>query len=181
MGDKSDPTRSHGNAISAAGRLAVWLLVCFVAWLVLAPPRLVPPGNVWTFGDTLTCILVIFGAYHAARPGLSRIFYFLYGCLASCFIVSVLLPDNRDYIAIGMGRDRIEPYILRACALFLALGLLSLVAAQVRLSRIARASSSAEDARCGTCGYLLYGLPEPRCPECGTPFDPQRIPKDNAP
>jgi uncharacterized paraquat-inducible protein A len=25
--------------------------------------------------------------------------------------------------------------------------------------------------RCAKCGYLLYGLPEPRCPECGTPFD----------
>lgn len=25
---------------------------------------------------------------------------------------------------------------------------------------------------CIGCGYLLYGLPEPRCPECGRPFDP---------
>ena len=24
---------------------------------------------------------------------------------------------------------------------------------------------------CTTCGYNLRGLPEPRCPECGTPFD----------
>lgn len=23
---------------------------------------------------------------------------------------------------------------------------------------------------CTHCGYLLRGLPEPRCPECGTPF-----------
>lgn len=28
---------------------------------------------------------------------------------------------------------------------------------------------------CGKCGYDLRGLPEPRCPECGTPFDPQTI------
>jgi hypothetical protein len=26
--------------------------------------------------------------------------------------------------------------------------------------------------RCLECGYLLDGLPEPRCPECGRPFDP---------
>ena len=26
--------------------------------------------------------------------------------------------------------------------------------------------------RCRECGYLLLGLTEPRCPECGTPFDP---------
>lgn len=25
--------------------------------------------------------------------------------------------------------------------------------------------------RCAVCGYLLRGLPEPRCPECGTVFD----------
>lgn len=27
---------------------------------------------------------------------------------------------------------------------------------------------------CTNCGYNLYGLPEPRCPECGMPFDPIR-------
>lgn len=29
--------------------------------------------------------------------------------------------------------------------------------------------------QCTTCGYSLRGLPEPRCPECGTPFDPDPI------
>lgn len=29
-----------------------------------------------------------------------------------------------------------------------------------------------ETACCRTCGYLLRGLPEPTCPECGRPFDP---------
>lgn len=24
--------------------------------------------------------------------------------------------------------------------------------------------------KCAECGYILYGLPERRCPECGTPF-----------
>ncbi len=26
---------------------------------------------------------------------------------------------------------------------------------------------------CKECGYDLHGLPEPRCPECGTTFDPE--------
>lgn len=30
----------------------------------------------------------------------------------------------------------------------------------------------AEGPRCARCGYLLIGLTDPRCPECGTPFDP---------
>ncbi|HEX2971241.1 MAG TPA: hypothetical protein VHP11_02840, partial [Tepidisphaeraceae bacterium] len=29
---------------------------------------------------------------------------------------------------------------------------------------------------CARCGYLLYGLTEPRCPECGTPFDEAWLP-----
>jgi len=56
------------------------------------------------------------------------------------------------------------------CALY---GLYLLVAAQ--RSR----QGQQEEPRCRRCGYLLRGLPEPRCPECGTPFscrlfDPSR-------
>ena len=28
---------------------------------------------------------------------------------------------------------------------------------------------------CERCGYLLYGLTEPRCPECGTAFPPEKL------
>jgi hypothetical protein len=28
---------------------------------------------------------------------------------------------------------------------------------------------------CPACGYELRGLTEPRCPECGTPFDPKLL------
>ncbi|MBP7937183.1 MAG: hypothetical protein KA354_21270 [Phycisphaerae bacterium] len=28
---------------------------------------------------------------------------------------------------------------------------------------------------CARCGYLLYGLAEPRCPECGTPFPLEKL------
>ena len=39
-----------------------------------------------------------------------------------------------------------------------------------------------DERRCKHCGYLLQGLPEPRCPECGTPFDPAvlRAPEDGS-
>jgi rubredoxin len=28
--------------------------------------------------------------------------------------------------------------------------------------------------QCEMCGYLLFGLSENRCPECGHPFDPDK-------
>ena len=31
--------------------------------------------------------------------------------------------------------------------------------------------------RCYGCGYLLIGLTESRCPECGQSFDPSRVPR----
>jgi hypothetical protein len=34
---------------------------------------------------------------------------------------------------------------------------------------------------CRVCGYNLYGLPEPRCPECGTPFESVRRVHPDAP
>lgn len=33
---------------------------------------------------------------------------------------------------------------------------------------------------CSTCGYSLRGLPLPRCPECGTEFDPALLTKEDA-
>ena len=33
---------------------------------------------------------------------------------------------------------------------------------------------------CKGCGYPLTGLPGPRCPECGVPFDPYRVPTNPA-
>lgn len=39
-----------------------------------------------------------------------------------------------------------------------------------------RAPASVSPWICVRCGYLLYGLSEPRCPECGTPFDPALVP-----
>lgn len=35
-----------------------------------------------------------------------------------------------------------------------------------------RATKEVADGYCRRCGYALQGLPEPRCPECGQPFDP---------
>jgi hypothetical protein len=62
---------------------------------------------------------------------------------------------------------------------FTLLGLLFIsftVPAGILIYRTTRAAEP-DPNRCIVCDYLLYGLTEPRCPECGTPFDPaQRTP-----
>lgn len=54
-------------------------------------------------------------------------------------------------------------------------GFLAMIAVGMRLHSERRARRERrerdEGARCVKCGYLLKGLPEHRCPECGTPFD----------
>lgn len=39
-----------------------------------------------------------------------------------------------------------------------------------------RAPRDADPRVCAGCGYLLIGLTEPRCPECGRRFDPALLP-----
>lgn len=44
-----------------------------------------------------------------------------------------------------------------------------------------RIRRSAKQGYCAICGYCLTGLPEPRCPECGTPFDTPRSGSNSQP
>lgn len=41
-----------------------------------------------------------------------------------------------------------------------------------------RAPRVRDPGRCANCGYLLFGLSVPRCPECGQPFDPAETASD---
>ena len=53
-------------------------------------------------------------------------------------------------------------------AVFLALAVVFLIAAR-RAKRQAWVAAGC----CPKCGYILTGLCEPRCPECGAPFEPK--------
>ena len=38
-----------------------------------------------------------------------------------------------------------------------------------------KGNADVSKSHCVKCGYNLKGLPEPRCPECGTPFGPKAV------
>ena len=43
-------------------------------------------------------------------------------------------------------------------------------------AKAARCRVRQAEGKCGKCGYDLRGLPEDRCPECGTSFKPENRP-----
>ena len=61
-------------------------------------------------------------------------------------------------------------------AIVFGIALLSLyVAILYRVtSRFVRQRSRERNRECIECGYSLIGLPEPRCPECGSAFEPEQ-------
>jgi hypothetical protein len=67
-------------------------------------------------------------------------------------------------------RESTEPFLAIGGVYLLLSAVLSWRALQTR------PVPRADDSRCAKCGYMLCGLPEPRCPECGTPFDPALVP-----
>ena len=147
--------------------LAFWLLVT-VAFTTFSL-RVTPPGNVWRPTDFFAMVALVSGAYFSAGVYRHRIVCFLYGALGASAILPVLLPEGRDYFSIAMGRESIWSYIAQACGFTVAMGVACCVAAAVRHARLDAASHTREP-RCTNCGYLLCGLPQKRCPECGTTF-----------
>ena len=54
---------------------------------------------------------------------------------------------------------------------FYALPLWPIVLASIFATVLAFRRAPIGPGHCLSCGYNLYGLVEPRCPECGTPYD----------
>lgn len=59
---------------------------------------------------------------------------------------------------------------LAAVALVAAVPVVLVISVIVRAAR-AEIRCAPSDVRCRGCGYLLLGLSEPRCPECGVRFE----------
>lgn len=156
-------------------RIPMALLTLGASWVIafalaLAAPQVVPPGNVWTWSHSVAVAVLLLGTFVAAGFWRVRLIYFLWGCLGATAVLSVLLPDSRDYIAIGWGMDSLDKYFARIAVFIPLMGLVCCGAAILRRIIDANFSRKRATGQCENCGYPLYGLPEKRCPECGTTF-----------
>ncbi len=142
-----------------------------VLLMTLIAPRLTPPGNVWELSETISLLAILSGTCIAARRGLRPFEAFVMGAMGAGFF-DVWLPDSRDYIAIGMGRETLGEYLRDHTVFIVVVGAFCAVLAPAFRWFDRRILHPTHDpGRCRVCDYDLRGLPEPRCPECGTPFE----------
>jgi len=154
--------------------LCGWLLAVFVAVCVYAYPPLVPGDTNW-LAAMIGVVFLLAGPWcHGGRCS-CRPLFFIYGCLGGLMFVPLFYPDRRALL-----RQAMDPVLSSTVGdwAFTIVCVAGVVCAGVVCRLIAAASYDRANRNlgwtrhCQKCGYPLWGLPEPRCPECGTPFDP---------
>jgi len=146
--------------------LYLWFLIPFL--LCTFKPRITPPGNVWEWYEAVSVLVAYAGPLFTARHARPRIHFFLYGLLCGAIIGQVFMPDSRDEIGIAM--RQVSRFFHPTCFLtfMILFGLLCRTIPVVGGRFFDR--RTLDPIRCTQCGYLLYGLTESRCPECGQRF-----------
>jgi len=91
--------------------------------------------------------------------------------------VRILLFTSCAYMAhidpTGQPWQQVPALMLLGGLVFVLEALLSLIV--ILMAILELGSRQVPRRLCAKCGYLLAGLREPRCPECGTPFDPSLL------
>lgn len=111
-------------------------------------------------GTLVACIGVPVAILRGRRSGqTSRLYWiFLSTC---CYLLPNCIAVSVYYIVIGeVTSFTIGSFVMMAGLLIAGIGLIYGI----------RNNARHPENACATCGYSLYGLPEPRCPECGSEF-----------
>jgi energy-converting hydrogenase Eha subunit E len=150
--------RRYPRLAQRFGAITLWVgwFVCMTALLLIV---LVEVESVLVTGP----ILMTLGIAATVLGGVLR--YWRMSLLGLAYIGVCLLFFGL-VVSLGWGpRESKIPFV--------AMGTLFTIASLPFVVWVARYVPRRTDPwRCKECGYLLYGLTDPRCPECGTPFDP---------
>lgn len=130
-------------------------LVGFVAALIEIESIVISGLWLLLFGLLMTVFGLRRGQYRVAYLGLAHL---IFPCLIASLIAVMRWSPNEAMVPVPL---ICAPYVVSA------------IGVTVRVIR--RLPQPYDPNRCEKCGYLLFGLPTPRCPECGTPFDPTRL------
>lgn len=163
--------RRAGHGWRAIGAALVRLITCLVlvCGAQVVQPRVVPPGNVWSLGDTAASAAVLFGAWWAGTRYYGALLFMTYGMLGGALAGTVFLPDSRDYIGMSMGRSSLGKYISEFCAFAVIMGLTCRAVGRYSHERCEWRKQLRIGAHpiCASCGYDLTGNMSGVCPECG--------------
>lgn len=142
--------------------MIVWFAV---SWFVQG---LVHPccSSSWHVSDLFACIFFAAGAFLIAGGIRSNVFFFETGCVNGLLVVLSRMPRwgsgcyNCDLVDYGL------PWFV----VIMSYGFGSRFAAMLQHWLIDR-QEARRLPRCDNCGYLLYGLTNHLCPECGSVFE----------
>lgn len=148
--------------IQPAEAVIVWIVLSWFVQGIVRPCC----GSSWDVSDLFACIFFAAGVYLVAGRIRSKVFFFETGCINGLLVVLSRMPRSGSWCY----HCNLIDYGLPWFAVIMAYGLGCRTAAMLRHALMSRRSSR-EQPRCEVCGYLLYGLTEPRCPECGTAFE----------
>jgi hypothetical protein len=157
------------SSVNGLVLLVVWWFTSVVLLFFFEPPSLRGWTTPWGWGDAVAATLMLVGAWHAAGRTRCLPLFFVHGCATALFaVVMIHWPGNNDIAALGSQYGELN---WLGAAWFLGIvgtGFLCRFVAKFRHRLIDRSAPCPD--RCTECGYLLYGLTEPRCPECGRSF-----------
>lgn len=122
-------------------------------------------GNFYVINIALPLLVVALAAWYP------RMRAALLGALtlSLAFLLTAFTPNPQWNVGwLSNYLVSLSPIVIVACLAYPVLG--AVTVGVVRWFR--RVGPPPDPTLCRACGYSLIGLPEPRCPECGSPFDP---------
>lgn len=165
MSDKATERRQFIAFLILTGLAFLALLILVTQAVSLVPRR----PEIWHLLMVFPVLLCAVGASKVRTPFAYR-WRALSGFLQALLFLQYVLPARVGFH---------NPIVLTAKAVVWVLGytiVFTSITAAVLWARSIRYQEVARE--CAQCGYSLRGLRTPRCPECGSPFDPKLIERE---